>query len=133
MKYPTFIIHELADSSCTSLHTDPWYCSKCQKHQQATKKFDLWRAPPVLVVHLKRFSYKSNRSYRQKIEEFIDYPIEGMENCCCFVVVLSMLFSLNVGLDLSRYVKGPYDKAPIYDLYAVSMHFGGLGGGHYTA
>ena len=25
------------------------------------------------------------------------------------------------------------DVAPVYDLYAVSNHFGGLGGGHYTA
>lgn len=25
------------------------------------------------------------------------------------------------------------DKAPVYDLFAVSNHFGGLGGGHYTA
>ena len=25
------------------------------------------------------------------------------------------------------------DKAPLYDLYAVSNHFGGVGGGHYTA
>ena len=24
-------------------------------------------------------------------------------------------------------------KAPVYDLYAVSNHFGGVGGGHYTA
>lgn len=24
-------------------------------------------------------------------------------------------------------------KEPIYDLYAVSNHYGGLGGGHYTA
>jgi ubiquitin carboxyl-terminal hydrolase 4/11/15 len=38
---------------------NPWYCSKCQEHRQAYKKFDIWRAPPVLVVHLKRFSYSS--------------------------------------------------------------------------
>lgn len=25
------------------------------------------------------------------------------------------------------------DKKVVYDLYAVSNHFGGLGGGHYTA
>lgn len=26
---------------------NPWYCSRCQKHQQAYKKFDIYRAPPV--------------------------------------------------------------------------------------
>ena len=33
------------------------YCPNCKKHQQATKKFDLWTLPKVLVIHLKRFSY----------------------------------------------------------------------------
>lgn len=33
------------------------YCPSCEKHQQATKKFDLWNLPKILVVHLKRFSY----------------------------------------------------------------------------
>jgi len=36
-------------------------------------------------------------------------------------------------LDLSSYVKSPSTEAPIYDLYAVSNHYGSLGGGHYTA
>ena len=41
------------------------------------------------------------------------------------------------GLDLSQYgyVLGPQlEAAPcVYDVYAVSQHMGGLGGGHYTA
>ena len=36
------------------------------------------------------------------------------------------------GLDMSRYVIQGQGKC-VYDLYAVSNHFGGLGGGHYTA
>jgi len=93
---------------------DPWFCNKCKAFQQATKKFDLWRLPPILVVHLKRFSYK-NRYYREKLETFVDYPIDN--------------------LDLSKWVKGEVDNStpPVYQLYAVSNHFGSLGGGHYTA
>jgi hypothetical protein len=42
------------------------------------------------------------------------------------------------GLDLSGYVRGSQglhdpSQAPLYDCYAVSNHYGGLGGGHYTA
>ncbi len=42
------------------------------------------------------------------------------------------------GLDLSSYVQGSQglsdpSQAPLYDCYAVSNHYGGLGGGHYTA
>ena len=93
---------------CISLFTnteklgpeDPWYCSKCKEHQQATKKFDLWRLPPVLVVHLKRFSYR-NRYAGEKLETFVDYPVTD--------------------LDLSNFVKGPTDVPPIYNLYAVSV------------
>lgn len=33
-------------------------------------------------------------------------------------------------LDLSKKVIGPHEQAPIYDLFAVSCHFGGMGGGH---
>ena len=92
---------------------DAWYCPRCKKHQQATKKLDIWKLPDVLVVHLKRFSHSRYR--RDKIENVIGFPLSG--------------------LDLSDRVHGPHDDSEplLYDLYAVSNHFGGLGGGHYTA
>lgn len=37
--------------------TDKWYCSKCEEHVRAYKKFDLYTMPEILVVHLKRFKY----------------------------------------------------------------------------
>ena len=38
------------------------------------------------------------------------------------------------GLDLSsRVIMLEDGKSPIYDLFAVDNHYGGLGGGHYTA
>ena len=36
-------------------------------------------------------------------------------------------------LDLRPYVRGPDSDSALYELYAVSNHSGGLGGGHYTA
>lgn len=36
---------------------DAWYCPNCKEFVQATKNFDLWKLPDVLVIHLKRFSY----------------------------------------------------------------------------
>eukprot|EP01097_Dermamoeba_algensis_P003030 TRINITY_DN2224_c0_g1_i2.p1 TRINITY_DN2224_c0_g1~~TRINITY_DN2224_c0_g1_i2.p1 ORF type:complete len:150 (-),score=43.97 TRINITY_DN2224_c0_g1_i2:402-851(-) len=37
-------------------------------------------------------------------------------------------------LDLSDYISSPdVSTPPIYDLYAISNHYGSLGGGHYTA
>jgi ubiquitin carboxyl-terminal hydrolase 4/11/15 len=92
--------------------TEAWYCRVCKKHQEANKKFDLWKLPPVIILHMKRFSFNNYR--RNKIDSFVDFPLED--------------------LDLSEYVKNPEEgKNAQYDLYAVSNHFGGTGGGHYTA
>eukprot|EP00904_Undaria_pinnatifida_P005639 jgi/Undpi1/2204/HiC_scaffold_12.g05590.m1 len=84
-----------------------WYCSTCKKHQPATKKLELWKVPPVLIVHLKRFGGGAKIS-------------------------LPVLFPL-VGLDLSHVVKSPQREPPDYDLYATANHHGSVQFGHYTA
>ncbi|TMW61524.1 hypothetical protein Poli38472_012715 [Pythium oligandrum] len=96
--------------------TDTWYCPKCKDHVRAFKKFDLFTLPRVLIFQLKRFRYAQSSFYmhRDKISTLVTFPIEL--------------------LDLSEYVVGPKpDGGLIYDLFAVSEHSGGLGGGHYTA
>lgn len=90
---------------------DPWYCPNCRKHQRATKKFDLWSLPKILVVHLKRFSY--NRYWRDKLDAVVEFPIRN--------------------LNMSEFVCDPTAGPYVYDLVAVSNHYGGMGGGHYTA
>lgn len=54
---------------------------------------------------------------QEKVGDLVDFPTEG--------------------LDLRDYVQDPAVKnspTPVYyDLYAVSNHYGGLNGGHYTA
>lgn len=92
--------------------TDLWYCPRCKDHRRASKKFELWKCPDILVIHLKRFS--SSRSFRDKIDVLIDFPIEK--------------------LDLTERVGDEVEgKELLYDLIAVDNHYGGLGGGHYTA
>lgn len=96
--------------------SEAWFCPKCRDHVEASKKLDLWLAPPLLVVHLKRFQYQ--RLWRQKLDAYVDFPIEG--------------------LDLSKFVhkcKGysGHSARPVYDLYGVVHHYGSMLGGHYTA
>ncbi|XP_039266977.2 ubiquitin carboxyl-terminal hydrolase 32-like [Styela clava] len=38
-----------------------YYCGKCKKHQLAKKKLDIWRLPPILIIHLKRFQFVNGR------------------------------------------------------------------------
>ena len=52
--------HVTVTSHITCLFNIRRYCPQCKDMKQATKKFDLWKLPEVLVVHLKRFTY--NRS-----------------------------------------------------------------------
>lgn len=97
---------------------DLWYCPKCKAHQRASKKFDLWRMPEILVVHLKRFSH--SRAVRDKIDIEIDFPTGELD---LTDRVLSIEDQANVK-DEDRL---------IYDLYAIDNHLGGIGGGHYTS
>jgi ubiquitin carboxyl-terminal hydrolase 4/11/15 len=94
--------------------TEMWYCNSCKKHVRAWKQFHLFRAPPILIIHLKRFHYSATTHRRDKISALIDFPLEGLD--------LTNMFS--------HWTEG---EKPTYDLYAVSNHYGGLGGGHYTA
>lgn len=122
---------------------DPWYCPKCREFRQATKKFDLWKVPDILVVHLKRFA--AGRMTRDKLDTFVDFPIEGLD---LSRHVESTPTLARAAAEPARAVDPQLDRldvahdthddevmadSPIYDLYAVDNHFGGLGGGHYTA
>jgi ubiquitin carboxyl-terminal hydrolase 4/11/15 len=94
---------------------DKWYCNKCKDHVVATKKMEVYRTPEILIIHLKRFSHNRSTMFgTRKISDKIDFPIDG--------------------LNMSSYVlQNTHGKPVIYDLYAVSNHFGSLAGGHYTA
>jgi len=85
-----------------------WYCSQCKTHQRATKKMEIYKSPPILILHLKRFTNNN------KLGILVDYPIKD--------------------LDLTDYIKNNDNStSKKYDLFAVSNHYGGMGGGHYVA
>ncbi|XP_071723308.1 ubiquitin carboxyl-terminal hydrolase 5-like [Rutidosis leptorrhynchoides] len=91
---------------------DMWYCPQCKERRQASKKLDLWRLPEVLVIHLKRFSY--SRSMKHKLETFVNFPIRDF--------------------DVTDYVANKNNtNRQVYQLYALTNHFGSMGSGHYTA
>jgi ubiquitin carboxyl-terminal hydrolase 4/11/15 len=88
-----------------------WYCSRCKESRLANKQLEIWTVPDILVVHLKRFG--AGRGFSHKIDDLVDFPVEG--------------------LDLTGKVGVTEGKKLVYDLFAVDNHFGGSGGGHYTA
>jgi ubiquitin carboxyl-terminal hydrolase 2/21 len=84
-------------------------CCKCKKKRKSTKRIQIHRYPPILVLHLKRFA-----NMRTKLNTRVKFPLTGLD--------LSEFSGLN-----------QFEQPPVYDLYAISNHIGGLNGGHYTA
>jgi ubiquitin C-terminal hydrolase len=53
------------------------FCGHCKMLRPATKKMDLWRLPPLLVIHLKRFCF--TQVSRRKLHHLVDFPLRGLE------------------------------------------------------
>jgi len=104
---------ELFTEPETLSENDAWYCPHCKAHREATKQLSVWRLPEVLIIHLKRFSFR-NILFKDKITKLVEFPLRG--------------------LDMSPFTLGKDDKeGSLYDLYAVANHSGTVNFGHYTA
>jgi ubiquitin carboxyl-terminal hydrolase 4/11/15 len=96
-----------------------WECAGCKRTVHPVKTYDIFTVPQVLIFQLKRFAITFTEAGMQKskIESLVRFPLKG--------------------LDMARWCKSPTQlsnpKGLIFDLYGVSNHIGGTGGGHYTA
>mmetsp|Transcript_12390 Transcript_12390/g.13564 ORF Transcript_12390/g.13564 Transcript_12390/m.13564 type:complete len:674 (+) Transcript_12390:107-2128(+) len=98
-------------------------CDECKKQHgkeykgsEATKKFAIFEPPQILVVHLKRF--RQGTWSIQKNNKHVSFP-----------------FELNLNPYTIQVIDGS-DPQPTdyrYSLYAIVVHSGGMGGGHYIA
>lgn len=104
--------------------------------RRATKVLTLCRLPPILLIHLKRFSVKGH--FTEKLETVIDFPLKGLD------LTGYMPAALPAGADtsaMSLYGKprpltsdDPRQQQPPYkyDLFGVTNHYGTLSSGHCT-
>ncbi|ORX40453.1 hypothetical protein BD324DRAFT_610768 [Kockovaella imperatae] len=109
---------------------DLWYCPQCKKHQAATKKLEIYQAPDILVICIKRFG--SSRRLHDKLDNMVNFPIDGLD-LTERVGERQVAKTLHLNAEQAKEYGMQSDDQIIYDLYAVDNHFGGLGGGHYTA
>jgi len=105
-------------------------CPRCKTLRKATKTLSLSRLPPVLLIHLKRFSFKG--PFTDKIEKHVDFPLKGLD------LTNYRPPPLPPGVDRTGMQTYPLDDPRLqippyrYDLYAVTNHFGSLSSGHCT-
>lgn len=100
---------------CFQLYTKPeqisgWSCPFCKHKKGASKKIDIWKLPPVLVVHLQRFY---NDGLWRKRLTMVDFSVTE--------------------LNMEGVVKSSSPGYSKFKLYAVSNHYGTMDAGHYTA
>ncbi|XP_062555918.1 ubiquitin carboxyl-terminal hydrolase 32 isoform X2 [Armigeres subalbatus] len=57
---------------------EQWYhCSHCKQKKPATKKLQIWKLPPVLIVHLKRFNFVNNKWV--KSQKVVNFPYDDFD------------------------------------------------------
>ena len=114
------------------------YCSKCKDFRVQTKRMSLWRLPPVMIIHLKRFQFTP--TMRRKLRELVVFPTEGLD--LSRIMAPSSVTKENGsggksledgGGKSSEELKDDGRSEMLYDLYGVIHHQGALSGGHYVA
>merc|ERR1740117_1314104 len=90
---------------------EQWRCNSCRKRVDARKKIDIWKLPPVLVVHLKRFEFDMKTYRTRKMQADLRSAMT---------------------VDLSKFVATGQEDL-VYDIVCVANHSGPFGSGHYTA
>ena len=95
----------------TQLDEDQTYeCDKCKKHNRSFRKITLWRAPPVLIINLKRF-------------------IANIVNGNLILSKNSANITIPVKLDIRPYIS-LLPNSTQYSLFAVAHHIGNANSGH---
>ncbi|USW48206.1 Putative Rhodanese-like domain, ubiquitin specific protease, Rhodanese-like domain superfamily [Septoria linicola] len=113
-----------------------WSCPRCKAPRRATKKLTMTRAPPFLVIALKRFKQNA-RGDQHKLHTSVRFPLTGLD-IEEFVLPQpsaheAQQIAQSYGNEFSvadESLSPPYK----YDAYAVVRHLGeNTRSGHYTA
>lgn len=140
IEFPPMDLTECLDrfTSTETLGSDSEYkCRKCDSSEGAKKKLSLSRLPPVVSIHLKRFSHSRTLKESTKVDTRIRFP---------FVLDLKPYLSRSVRKAASNGTKtvdedsknaeSPADYGlsnPVYDLSSVVVHKGKIDNGHYIS
>lgn len=153
-------LEECLDSFAKEERIPEAFCSRCQEFGVQTKRMNLWRLPPLVIIQLKRFQFTLHM--KRKLRDLVVFPLEDLD---LSRIVAPSTSTSNVNGDsnvkqastneansqnddpgdndgqednfcgnfhpLSRHNCGRLESK--YDLYGVVHHQGALSGGHYVA
>ncbi|KAK3115427.1 hypothetical protein LTR53_005229 [Teratosphaeriaceae sp. CCFEE 6253] len=133
-------------TSPETLGSDSYHCRQCDGTQEARKRLSLSRLPPVLPIHLKRFSHSKVSSQSSKVETRIRIPL-ALDLSPYLANSTSKPGSTN-GHKISPDPDAAGDAAdeadddatevitpskPQYELSSVVVHKGKIDNGHYVS
>ena len=113
--------------SCTILSSDTYYrnCPQCKVPRRATKRLTISRLPRILIIHLKRFSFKG--PFSDKIDTDVQFPIYGLD---LSAFVPQTQSTATDKLYSNGSTPSSSTAGTTYDLYGILQHFGTLSSGH---
>jgi ubiquitin C-terminal hydrolase len=94
-------------------------CEKC-KNKTIKMTMEIWRAPDILILNLKRFTYSNGIA--EKIQQLVNYSFTGFE-------ISDYVKSIDTPVKVTMSTLATVNS---YDLYAIVLHTGSIHGGHYT-
>ncbi|GAM84932.1 hypothetical protein ANO11243_029350 [Dothideomycetidae sp. 11243] len=124
-----------------TLPATDYTCTRCSSAQQATKRLSLTRLPPVLPIHLKRFSHSKNNGSSIKLDTRVRFPTT-VDLSPYLTPPLSAVTSGKAGKKEQNGDKKDKDKKededkvrpkPVYELSSVIVHKGKMDSGHYVS
>eukprot|EP01017_Pseudomicrothorax_dubius_P011936 TRINITY_DN14625_c0_g2_i1.p1 TRINITY_DN14625_c0_g2~~TRINITY_DN14625_c0_g2_i1.p1 ORF type:complete len:248 (+),score=54.99 TRINITY_DN14625_c0_g2_i1:63-806(+) len=106
--------------------SNEWYCNQCKLHVRAFKHIEIYKAPLYLIIHLKRFRGGWGFLGHSKVEIELEFPLKGLD--------MTEFVTNHEEPDAFRRGESRERRGPLlYDLVAVTNHYGTMEGGHYTA
>ncbi|KAM0716984.1 hypothetical protein Q7P37_006836 [Cladosporium fusiforme] len=120
-----------------TLSSDSYHCRKCASAQKAEKRLKLSSLPPVLPVHLKRFSHSQKLSQSSKIDTRVRFPFTLNLEPYTAVPKPSKKdeeeTKKSKDKDKDKETKESTKIEPIYTLSSVIVHKGKIDSGHYIS
>ncbi|GMH71763.1 hypothetical protein TL16_g05738 [Triparma laevis f. inornata] len=67
----------MSSAHCSSQVVPEVYCGKCKDHIPATKKILIWRLPPIMICHLKRFQH--TMTSKRKLRNLVSFSLDDQD------------------------------------------------------